>query len=1275
MHIFFLPLYDFFRKRKPVFWLIFLATFIFWIGCALRLNLKEDISDMLPDSKALKAMNDVINKTDAGEQVIFLMSFEDNTYKDQDSLVSAATILHEDIAANYQDWIDTIILQPGSGYEERLVDIISNNLPLFLNEADYQRLDTLTQPQRIESTLEQNKKVLLSPAGFFYKKLIANDPIGMSGLVWGKLKELQFDPNYEVYDGYLFHKQKGTLTFFLKPKYKAAETGKNSTFFESLNEYIKDWEQKHAGIQVTYFGGPAVAAGNATQMRTDTIVTLSVTIILLLALTFYFFRRKRMPLLLLVPVAYGAAMGLGIIALFQGSISIIALGAGAIVMGIAIDFSIHFLSHTRTSDIRTTVKELAQPLTIGSFTTIAAFLSLRFVDTPILQDLGLFAATSLAGAALCTLIFLPHLPIGVNTKTPKRTLFDKLAELRPEKNKWLVLFIFLFTPVMLYFAQDVSFDSDLMHLNYLSPEMQKAQDEVSEVNASALSSIFVVASGADNEKALQNLEQVSQKIDTLRNEGAIRGVSNPTLLLSSQKAQQEKLDRWNNYWTAEKKNDVLSAVASGAKNIGFSDALVTSFASTLNTDYSYLSNEDVALMRSMFPSSFTTKGDEHFAVAALKVPKENREAVFNSLSEYDNVVVADRQQGATQLVTILNNDFNHIALYSAFIVFFALLISYGRFELAIIAFLPMAMSWVWILGLMSLLGLKFNIVNIIISTLIFGLGDDYTIFTMDGLIDRYKTGKPKLASVRAAVYISVLTVIIGLGVLLLAKHPALRSIAFVSVTGLLCVLFISQTLQPFLFNWFIQNRANKKFLPFTLWSFSKSVFAFAYFFSGSLVLTIAGVILTKLWPFGKERGKYIFHAFISKYTWSMMYIMGNVTKRVHNLSHEQFDKPAVVITNHSSFLDILITTMLNPRLVLLTNRWVWRSPVFGAVVRMAEYYPVADGAEDSVEPLRDLTSRGYSVVVFPEGTRSYDDKIKRFHKGAFYIAEQLKLDVIPVVLHGVHYTMQKGDWLLKDGTCSVYIHDRIAPDNDTYGQNYSERAKYMGKWMRKELDNVKEKNETPSYFREQLLRSYTYKGPVLEWYCRVKTSLEGNYEQFHELLPREGMFYDLGCGYGFMTYMLHWAAPKRRFIGVDYDGEKIETAQNNFMKDENINFEQGDVTQLKLQACDGIIISDVLHYLLPDQQQTVLNNALAALNPGGRLIIRDGISELKGRIEGTKLTEVFSTKVFGFNKTQNDLHFISRTLIEDFAAQNGLTLTEVDNAKFTANLIFVLQKQ
>jgi 1-acyl-sn-glycerol-3-phosphate acyltransferase len=115
----------------------------------------------------------------------------------------------------------------------------------------------------------------------------------------------------------------------------------------------------------------------------------------------------------------------------------------------------------------------------------------------------------------------------------------------------------------------------------------------------------------------------------------------------------------------------------------------------------------------------------------------------------------------------------------------------------------------------------------------------------------------------------------------------------------------------------------------------------------------------------RKKGKHVYHYILSKFAWSMVYIMMNVKKKIINPQYANFSEPAIIISNHQSFLDILSLVMLHPKLILLTNNWVWNSPVFGAVVRMADFYPVANGAENSVELLANRVKHGYSVVVFP----------------------------------------------------------------------------------------------------------------------------------------------------------------------------------------------------------------------------------------------------------------------------------------------------------------------
>lgn len=1306
MQSIFTSIFDFFEKRKSLYWICFIGLFLLCGLGASRIRFENDINKMIPHDASIEAMNDVLNKTKTGEQIIFTLSFDDTALSNPDALIEMQQELESALNKNGKEYIRQIQSQINDEKEQQFSSIALQYLPLFLEEIDYQTIDSLIQPAQIKSTLEKEHKLLLSPAGMVAKQWIAQDPVGIMPLAFRKLQSLHFDPGYELYKGYIFSSDGKRLTFFMDLKNPASATGKNAVFFKQLDTFLKEWKAKYQGLHVSYFGGPAVAAGNAVQMRNDTILTLSITIVLLLVLTYYVFRRKRAPLLLMVPVIFGGLFGLAITALIQGAVSVIAIGAGAIILGIAIDFSVHFMSHARTHpDMRENVRTLVFPLTLGGLTTVGAFLALRFAHAPLLQDLGIFAAASLTGASLFTLIFLPHLLKEKNTightnhfQELKLNLIDKLALLKPEGNKWLLLIVLIATPVLFHFAKKVQFDGDLMHLNYLSPELKQAQDELNKNNAYALSSVFVVAKDKDAEHAFHRLESTDGLLRELKLSGKIRNAINPVTLLPSEKEQRKRIERWNEFWNNARVKQTLDVVSENAATAGFSADAFDAFHQTITQQYQPFDKEARDFLSQLFPNAISEKDNNHYVIATLKVEPQARKEVLDELKQNNQIITTDKQSVSERLLDILNKDFNKILFFSGAMVFLALLIAYGRIELALISFLPMAVTWIWILGIMSLTGLKFNIVNIIISTLIFGLGDDYSIFMMDSLMEKYRTGKNNLSSSRSAVYLSVMTTIIGLGTLVFAKHPALQSIAAISILGLVCVVFVSQVLQPVLFNFLIQNRVDKGLMPFTLWSLTKSVFAFLYFFAGCILLTILGFILIGLRPFGKKRSKYLFHLMLSKYTGSLMYIMMNVKKVIQIPDKNIFNTPAVYIANHSSFLDILMVTMIHPKLVLLTNKWVWRSPVFGKIVRMAEYYPVANGAEDSIEPLRDLVNRGYGIIVFPEGTRSYDDTIHRFHKGAFYIAEQLQLDIVPLVMHGVHYTMEKGDFLLKNGTTTMSMLSAIKPSDTSVGAGYSQRGKMISRYFKKEFENVKQQNETPKYFKEQLIKSYIYKGPVLEWYCRVKIALEDYYEPFHTLLPRAGKFYDLGCGYGFMTYMLHWASEGRQFIGVDYDEEKVETAQNLYLREKGrklylrkhkikvipdeitnavtpkVSFVHADLSCYDLEKCDGIIISDVLHYLMPEDQKALLDKAFDALKETGVLIIRDGVEDLQERHKGTKQTEKWSTQIVRFNKTKNELHFLNKAFIEQWAKGKGMKLEVIDKTKKTSNLIFVIKK-
>ena len=188
--------------------------------------------------------------------------------------------------------------------------------------------------------------------------------------------------------------------------------------------------------------------------------------------------------------------------------------------------------------------------------------------------------------------------------------------------------------------------------------------------------------------------------------------------------------------------------------------------------------------------------------------------------------------------------------------------SFGRLELAIMSFIPMAISWIIILGLMAILGIEFNIVNIILSTFVFGIGDDFSIFIMDGLLNEYKTGKKMLSSHKTAIFFSAFTSIVGMGALIFAGHPALQSISMISLLGMVAVVLISYTVQPIIFRLFIASQVKRGGFPYTILGIARSLFAYIFFLFGCIFLQLQ-MMISWIIPVSKKRKKYWFHVSVS----------------------------------------------------------------------------------------------------------------------------------------------------------------------------------------------------------------------------------------------------------------------------------------------------------------------------------------------------------------------------------------------------------------------------
>lgn len=154
-------------------------------------------------------------------------------------------------------------------------------------------------------------------------------------------------------------------------------------------------------------------------------------------------------------------------------------------------------------------------------------------------------------------------------------------------------------------------------------------------------------------------------------------------------------------------------------------------------------------------------------------------------------------------------------------------------------------------------------------------------------------------------------------------------------------------------------------------------------------------------------------------------------------------------------------------------------------------------------------------------------------------------------------------------------------------------------------------------------------------------------------LPREGLIVDLGCGRGLLANLLLEASPGREVLGIDPDPRRIRVARHT--ERPGLSFRVGDARDVELPPCHAAVLMDVL-YLLPEEAQIrVLERAVAAVRPGGRVVVhaQERRSDLRfwlGRVQELVMTRT------GITQAPGGLHYSSRAQMRALLESCGLAV-------------------
>jgi 1-acyl-sn-glycerol-3-phosphate acyltransferase len=175
--------------------------------------------------------------------------------------------------------------------------------------------------------------------------------------------------------------------------------------------------------------------------------------------------------------------------------------------------------------------------------------------------------------------------------------------------------------------------------------------------------------------------------------------------------------------------------------------------------------------------------------------------------------------------------------------------------------------------------------------------------------------------------------------------------------------------------------------------------------------------------------------------WAMRVSEAVLGVKVEVSGIERFDHKAsyVFMPNHLSFLDGPMMAMLIPQNVrVIVKKSVFAIPVLGWAMLHVGFVPVdrkgESGGKKSIEKAaRLMKEKGYSFMIYPEGTRSLDGKLKRLRRGGFFLAIAGGAPIVPVTIRGTFELMPKGRFGAKRGTVSVEFHPPVPVDGYSVG--------------------------------------------------------------------------------------------------------------------------------------------------------------------------------------------------------------------------------------------------
>lgn len=782
--------------------IIFVSLFLVSKG-----NFSNDILDMLPlEDRIISRHFRFLSLFNMMDRIVFEMSIEDST-KTFEQLATATRAVIDRLKES-----NKFVFMGDISSEDffQLRNLIIRQWPNLFTKKDSvwvsERLNKDSLNARFDRTISGLFTLSDAASDAF---ILQRDPFGLAQFSIAKLAAFKPAENITIEEGFVTNRAHNRILFFAHSK-KPGMDDSNARAIQKIIETVEEYARDN-GFHLTWMGAIRASRDNTDIIQRDVHLTLPIAFILILLICFLIYSRFYFGLLTFLPTLLGILITFAAFSYF-GKLSIIILGFGAALLGITVDYAVHYLYHI--DDVpqdKNPVKTLTGPIFASAFTTAGAFLVLIVAGIPGLAQLGTVTATGIVIVAAVSLTILPIFSNSSGKKPSHKQRIKPAAWFASfysgGYDRKFVIPLLVITAVVCFFIPRLSFDGDPDSLNGMKPATVAAEKSLEKNWSGLQNGVFLVVTDTSCKAVCRKAElQLKPLVDTLTSLGVINPAALFTLLLPPEEVQQQNRIRWRETFTSDKIGSMRKAI----------NSITAKYDLELSRFYQYLTNisscdsMEVITLKD-FPVSFKNgllknylRSDDSQWYANIPVfpTADSLWVDIDRLAQQSNILAVNDAMLGLRVVDIIKTGFFRCLIYIPFVICCILLIMLRSIRYTLVALFPTFLATGITLGVMAICHIPVNIVSLMIFAFIFGLGIDYALLMLYMSRKAIAEDNRYIYHGAASITVAACTTLAGLGVLSIAQHPVLSALGRTGMIGIIssyvcAVVFVPMMVERF----------------------------------------------------------------------------------------------------------------------------------------------------------------------------------------------------------------------------------------------------------------------------------------------------------------------------------------------------------------------------------------------------------------------------------------------------------------------------------------------